>query len=622
MRGHLALLALGLATACTDPTIEVQLVFPDAGAGSLAEAVERYDLAVVVANADCAAARYLELSDEDLRRGTRVFIHDQPVDVPAILTDVPRVDAKLFVVTGYDAAGAVIAGGCADVRDPIEADRRIPIPMEPALITRVVNSEAVTPSLTLPGTDGFELLARERRRDGAPVNQAALRFALRTSVGDLALVTSSAPPGFRVDTVSEPDGVFAIRGLDSLPLDQLSATTSPAGPAELVIRGAWSDEVNRIPISFDVAPVEAWLDAARAPNRIAPAWTTLPCSGVDNPCTDGAALFQGASGPPHVVAFRARRPAPPETLLTITLVPGPDVPDARTLVAFRRPLRDESLLVTRTTSGWTTLKLTMTGWVVATGDEVTAAADQLLALPRCGGPSLGLLAVAGTNVQGYADVTPAVALDTDPIGRLAAALRGWLASGEQLELLGAACVQARGTAAQPAIAVRRTRADGERVTLLVSAGGDPPLVVDTDMVGAVTAAALGDVPTVIATSPEANTLRVRSSRLMLATAAPRLVPDGIISHPVPAVPTALTTLDANRDGLDDTAALVPLGAGVGLAMTLGGARVDDALSATHALRTPMRGRRLAPLGKPGEHQALLVLGDDSLAVYDFTPPRP
>ena len=38
----------------------------------------------------------------------------------------------------------------------------------------------------------------------------------------------------------------------------------------------------------------------------------------------------------------------------------------------------------------------------------------------------------------------------------------------------------------------------------------------------------------IAASPEGNTLRVQSSRLMLATGTPRMVPDGIISHPVPA----------------------------------------------------------------------------------------
>ena len=142
MRSSLAPLALVLAAACTDPTVEVQLVFP---AGTLKRAVATYDLTVVVlTDADCEDARYLELSAEDIGRGTRDAVRHQPVGVPAQLVSVPRVDPKLFLLTGYDGTGRVIAGGCTEVTEPIEADRPVDILIEPALITRVIDSEAVS----------------------------------------------------------------------------------------------------------------------------------------------------------------------------------------------------------------------------------------------------------------------------------------------------------------------------------------------------------------------------------------------------------------------------------------------------------------------------------------------
>ena len=615
MRSSLAPLALVLAAACTDPTVEVQLVFP---AGTLKRAVATYDLTVVVlTDADCEDARYLELSAEDIGRGTRDAVRHQPVGVPAQLVSVPRVDPKLFLLTGYDGTGRVIAGGCTEVTEPIEADRPVDILIEPALITRVIDSEAVSPSLDLATTDRFELLARERRRDGDAVPQAALRFALRTSVGELWL-TAGESGQFAVAPVADADGVFEVTGLTQLPLDELPGDTRPAGPAELVIRGAWSDEVNRIPVSIKVAPTLGWLDASRAANQIAPTWTTFDCAESTNaPCLNLAALYQDAAGPPHVVAFRVQWPTP--STPAIERVGGPDLPGAHTLVAFGDG--DGLRLVTRTSRGWTSLALRGGDWVVTAGDETTTAADQLLAVPACGAAAnRGLLAITGAIAQGYTDTTPAVADSGTPVGRLATTLQGLLTAGEQLELLGAACVQARGAAPQPAIAIRRARAGGELVTLLVSEPAMAPRVIDTDMVGAVTAALLGDVPTVIAASPDGNTLRVQSSRLMLATGTPRMVPDGIISHPVPAAPTALATLDANGDGLDDTVALVAVGADLGVAMTLGGARVDDALSATARLGTPPRGQRLAVLGDPGQRQGLVVLSADHLAVYDYAPP--
>lgn len=620
MRSLLVPLALALGVGCTDPNVEVRLVFPDTG--SLKDAVATYDLTVaVLADAACGDARFLELSPEEIARGTRDAVTHQPVGVPAQLVSVPRVDPKLFLFTGYDRAGTVIAGGCTEVTKPIEADRPVDILIEPALITRVIDSETVSPSLDLATTDRFELLARERRRDGEAVPQAALRFALRTGVGELRL-TAGESGQFAVAAVADADGVFEVTGLTQLPLDQLPGAYRPAGPAELVIRGAWSDEVNRIPVSVKVAPTLGWLDAPQAANQIAPAWTTFPCADGSASCNVAAALYQGASGPPAVVAFRAQWQDNDHSILpTLTRQTSPAVPDARTLVVFRRNRGDGGSLVTRTSGGWTTLTLSDDGWVVTTGDEVTTAADQLLALPPCDAPSLGLLAITGAVAQGYADTTRAVADIKTPIGRLATTLQDLLTTGEQLELLGAACVQAPGATSQPAIAIRRTRASGEFVTLIVSEPEVAPRVIDTDMVGAVTAALLGNAPTVIAASPEGNTLRVQSSRLMLATATPRMVPDGIISHPVPATPTALATLDANGDGIDDTVALVPLGVDLGVAMTLGGARADDALSATARLDTSARGQRLAVLGRPGDRQGLLVLSDDHLALYDYAPPR-
>ncbi|MBL8621621.1 MAG: hypothetical protein JNK64_09965 [Myxococcales bacterium] len=617
MRRHLALLALGLATACTDPTVEVQLVFPGDGPGSLAEAVTSYDLAVVVANADCDAARYLELSAADLRLGTREFIHDQPAGVPATLTNVPRVDPKLFVVTGYDLAGAVIAGGCAEVRDAIEADRPVPISMEPALITRVIDSEAVTPSLTLADTDAFELLARERRRDGAPVSQAALRFVLRTGVGDLPLTTSGDAPMVTVTKVDATDSVFTVSGLTQLPLDQLPGDDAPAGAAQLVIRGAWSDEVNRIPVSIQVDPARAWLAADQAPNQIAPSWVTFDCAEPVG-CLNVAALHQRAAGPPRLVSFHVT------TTGAMEPTRGPDLPGARALVAFQPTVQGPVTLATRTATGWTTLEFVDDAWQASPSDEVTVAADQLLAFPPCGSAgSVGVLAVTGTTARGYLSLERTPAADGVDSGQFAAALQAWLDDGEAVELLGAACV--RGTTSdgelttQPALAVRRTSATQATTTLLTT-GPSQATIIDTNLLGAVTAAALGTNPSVIATAVVDNGLRVQSYRL---TRDARLVPDGIISHPVPATPTALASLDANGDDIDDTVALVPVGADLGVAMTLGGASPEDAIGATLRLPTTDRGQRVVALGQRGAtgHQRLLVLGPDGLGRFDFAPPR-
>ncbi len=617
MRRHLALLAVGLAAACTDPTIEVELVFPGEGAGSLAEAVTRYDLAVVVANADCDAARYLELTAADLRRGTRVFIHDQPVGVPATLTDVPRVDDKLFVVTGYDVAGSVIAGGCAEVREPIEVDRRIPIPIEPALITRVIDSDALTPSLTLGDTDAFELLARERRHDGAPVSQAALRVVLRTSVGDLALATTGDAPVLTVTQVDTTDSVFAVSGLTRLPLDRLPGDHAPAGAAELVIRGAWSDEVNRLPVSIPVAPARAWLTADQAPNQIAPSWVTFDCAEPIG-CLNVAALYQRGAGPPQLVSFHVTTGAMEPTR-------GPDLPGARALVAFQPTVRGPVTLATRTSTGWTKLDFVEGAWQATPGDEVTVAADQLLAFPPCGSArSVGLLSITGTTARGYLRPEATPAADSIGSGQFAAAVQAWLDDGEAVELLGAACV--RGTTSdgeltiQPALAVRRTSATQSTTTLLTT-GPSQATIIDTNLLGAVTAAALGTNLSVIATAVVDNGLRVQSYRL---TRDARLVSDGVISHPVPATPTALATLDANGDDLDDTVALVPVGADLGVAMTLGGAGPEDAISATLRLPTTDRGQRVVALGQrdAAGHQRLLVLGADGLGRYDFAPLPP
>ena len=626
MRGHLVLLALGLATACTDPTVEVQLVFSGDGPGSLAEAVTRYDLAVVViAGADCDDPRYLELSAEDLARGTREFIRDQPLSSPATLANVPRVDPKLFVVTGYDQRGTVIAGGCADVREAIEADRPVPILMEPALITRVIDSDAVTPSLTLPETDGFELLARERRRDGAPVAQAALRFVLRTSVGDLPLATTRDTPSIQITPVAGTDSVFTVSGLAGLTLDQLPGDTQPAGPAELVIRGAWSDEVNRIPVSIAVPSTRATLDDGPVRNQIAAAWTTLPClASTSGPCVRAAALVQGAAGDPHLVTFTIMW-ADGAPIPSIARTVGPELPGARTLVAFERPADGALRLVTRTATGWTTLQLTGEDWRATPGTEVTAAADQLLAFPPCGSDAtIGLLAITGGRASGYERPLPLVD-PTARIGWLAAVIQGWLDQGETIELLGAACLRTRHSGGEavfvPGLAVRRTTAAMATITLLLSDGSEAK-VVDTDLVGAVTAAMVGEAPAIIAASPEHNALQVLSSRLIYDGAGLRMVPDGLIAHPVPAVPKALTALDANVDGVEDTLALVPVGADLGLAMTIGRGRADDALSATLRLDLPAPVQRLVPLGQPGQRQRLVVLDDEGVVVFDFAPPRP
>jgi hypothetical protein len=73
-------------------------------------------------------------------------------------------------------------------------------------------------------------------------------------------------------------------------------------------------------------------------------------------------------------------------------------------------------------------------------------------------------------------------------------IQGWLDQGETIELLGAACLRTRHSGGEavfvPGLAVRRTTAAMATITLLLSDGSEAK-VVDTDLVGAVTAAMVG-----------------------------------------------------------------------------------------------------------------------------------
>ncbi|MBL8624597.1 MAG: hypothetical protein JNK64_25030 [Myxococcales bacterium] len=623
MRGTLAMVGAVTLGACTDPSVDVTLVFPPKGLGAvtaLADDLQRIDLTVAVLTAKpCAAIIDGTVTADELALGRRTTARlDRGDDgfTPVALTDVPRLDPKVFVLTGYDASGAVIAGGCEDVL-AIEGDVVVEVQVEPALITRVVPGPLTSPSLRLPLTPAEEALgavqviARERRAGGDLVPVGSLRTTLR-GIGGEVTYGAVSPPTTPADQAS---GLFTITGLDQ--------PVSAVGPIELVVRGAWSDQVNRI--SAAVPPLKLqtiMIGPADVPNTIAPSWAVMETRDAANqPAVVAAALFKGAAGTTQLVVIRE---GADDTLVRQPPVPAPEV---RALATFRRDL-DATLrpsIVARVSTGWVQLAWqTDPPTAMRLTTETTTAADQLLAIPPCGAASIGLLVGTGAVFTGYEDLVATAAAATSPIAKLAADLTSLAAGGATLEPLGAVCMVTSVGVATPVVAVRQTLAG--RAQIYLTTPDVAPIA--TDFVGAVSAMPLDVGAALVAGVRTATGVRVQSYRLKYQDgAAPRLVPDGVIDHALPDVPRALAAMLANRDPYVDTLAIETLPGALGLSMTLGARVAGDELSAMTIVDVvgtdqSLRPIRLVDTAAGGGKQELLVTGSNGLATYDLTRPRP
>ncbi len=584
--------ALGLLTAaaaaCSDPELEVVLTFPampvDA-VTALETDIQRYQITVAQLTSTCPDLRALRITSADVALGeVATFRASRGVDglPPIELAGVPRLGAKLVVFTGYGDGGAVIAGGCADVGDVVDGMAPVPLPVEPAIVTRVVPSALQWPSLRLPvaaASDVVQVVARERRANGGTLASGAVTSALRTVGHD------EVPYGVVIAPVTESEqanGIYTVSGLDVDPTVALRAIDPQAapvvGPVELVIRGAWSDQVNRIAAGVKPRPIAGVAIESAGLNQRAPSWVlvddaTLPGGDpADN--VVAAALYQSPSGSPQLVTVRERG----HHLEALAPIGAAGI---EALAAFPRVADVAPWIVGLGSDGWYALDYrTDPPTLAPVGARATSHADQVLAMPRCGAASIGLVTGDGATFTAYPDLVAAPAGDQTPIGVITAAIRSLVVPGAVIELLGSACMVVRPDVVAPVAAVRQTVGGVARVYLVTP--DLPPI--ETPFAGAITAAEVGAGAAIVGAVDTVSGPRVRSFRLKFdapgaGALPPRLVPDGVIDHPLPAPPRSLVTMRANPDPYYDSLALEDLGAQLGLSMTLGGPGLDDQLSA-------------------------------------------
>ena len=629
--------AVGVAAAlagCQDPEISITVDFPDEVVPpcvdepcrdvSLVKGVERLEVSVYEfashycaidpadprSNDDVPFGR-VSAEVEDESRRSRVVLHRDAGVGALALSGVPRLGHKVVTVMGYDEADQPLAGGCADVGD-IDDDLALTIPVERTLIVRVLPSPLVAPSLRLP-TDGgatLSVFAQPRRLDSAVPPDDALQVWLRAAP-DAAEVEHG---GLRAERTPQEieNRLFTIEDLDApVPAEAI-------GPVELVVRGRWADQVNRVSANVRADLVGGVsLEDVDGPNQVAPSWAVFE----RNPPRDVVAVarYRGDSGALQLVVAREINGA----LVRGTAV---DAPGVRSLTVFRGGSGPQ--VVTRTATGWVTVRWDVEPAILVPGlVETTVAADQLVGLPpNCGTGDVGILGVVGGRVLGWHDVDGSAPSGNDnDVGRLAANLDSLGGSGVTLELLGPACLVVRNVEGNPverwAVAVRRTALGREDIYLATPDAA--PLL--TQFVGGVSVAP-SPQPTILAVTmgpagPRVGTYRLRYE----AGQAAVVIPDGNVDHPLP---TAAIAVAAVRQGeVLDTLGLHALDAqpgSLGLSMTRGSVRRGNELSAMtvvgaggadhHLLRI---GFSELPDGTPGRDE-VMIAGDNGLLIYDLT----
>lgn len=615
-----AIAAAIAASGCTDPTLAV--VFDYGERTDLAAEVTRVEVAVYTLGdvnqetvcRDIALGRYrteaLDAALETVTRGSRPRGGAFP---PLRLDDVPRLADKQIVVTGYDARNQIIAGGCAAV-GAIEDDVEIAIPIAPAIITQVLPSPALLPSLRLgPNAPApvqpLKIFARERvSPDNLMVEVPGLDAYLRVAPGQGAdeeceylLGPRVTPPGADPGDGLAPDAtLFTLvppAPAPRPPAELAGSCLDPAGPVEVLIRAPWSEQVHRIPAFVPTVSVNA---AFSEPSVRDPDWVVVPTSNGFR----AVGLVRPIVGPARVEAFVGSRGDPPSVRRTDQV--AADGIEALGQLAGR--------VITRDATGWLVLDLDSSPPRWRRGTPAPGRpATTIVNARRCGEYPGGLLVDDGSGtVAGFTlsdDGTEIAAADpnSSSVGRLARLINE--RPGLEPKLLATACLSVDDNDNNNdddndddlVLAFEQVTPDGRRVLYLALAGPqDTALMqpVATPFVGPISPLPLAgaspestDRALVGAVSTPSG-YRALSYRLRRDPEL-RLVPDGAVDHPLPGRPSALVALYMNDDDHADTIAIATFDGQVTLSATIGSDDPDRLLSAMTALLGEAVAPRLA-----------------------------
>lgn len=637
----MSVVAVGLAAGgCQDPEVAIELRFPAETVGSmetaLADAVTRLEVSVFqFTNADCDALTYGEVSGDvqDESRRSRVVLSRSANGFHGRVSGIPRLADSVIAVRGFDASGQQLAGGCVDVTEDIEADVAIPIELARSLIVRVLPSELTSPSLRLPTDDGDTVSLFVRYRDlDAVVPLSALRIRLRSRPTD----EEDEVAGWTIDSPSTPateaSGIFTISGL--------SSPIVAVGPLEVVVRGAWADQVTRI--SAGVPPSAASrvrLGSVDDPNQGPARWAVMELDLDDDPDrvdtrVVAVARYLGTSGVQQLVVVKENDDDQMEAK------PGFAAQGVEALTVFTGG-GGRQYIVGRNATGWAVVDWQSDPPALATLPPDTStqtAPEQLLGVPPCQSQARsmtsGVLGVVDGTVLGWERLDGSPPATTGPIANLATGLRELLASGASIELIDAECATVRVVPAEPSdlevivpIVLARVWTTEGPVIYAVSS---ELVTIRTPFVGGVAIARVNGRSAILgvtlgAAGPRVGTYRLRyDDPAQQPTAPPALVPDLVVDHPVPSLASAVTAL-AGVEGAVDTLSLHDLPTGLGLSMTRGAVIHGQELSAMTVLPGAGDGqllRRIAfneqPNGQAGRDE-ILIAGDQGLAIYDVSP---
>ncbi|MBK9036779.1 MAG: hypothetical protein IPL61_36940 [Myxococcales bacterium] len=613
MGRRVVMLVIGLliaaAGACSDPTLTITVDF--AGDTALRDATTRMRLTVEeLTSTECDAIEYGQVSAEalDLGERTSVAFRPDPGGTTRIaLSDVPRLGPKLFVLSGYDALGQRIVGGCEQIGD-IDDDLELAIPAEPAVAARVIPGPGQVPSLILPRLAGdpapatLAIATRTVRRPHPAPAGHAVRIYLRSAAGERLLG----------EALGDAEGVIEFQLPSELTEVRTGPTTSApvVGPTELVIRAPWAERAERVPAFVPVKPLGVvGLGTPTELNQAAPSWAFVSGGSTANDFR-AAAIRQLGAARAIVVATEVG-----DAVVAAGTISSAVVDKARALVGFDGAERD---IVTRLDDGWYTIGASGSALVLDVPFSTTTA-DELHAVPVCQGPGVhaGLLVRSGAGPwEAYAGLEATQA--TGPLATLAAQLTAFTDARPGAVLENLLCITIGGAVATVAVMAAPGPARLERYAVAAGAPAMP-----LPFVGAITAmkADGGDLRPV---GPiETGTgIRVVSYKVIVPVSMqPQLIPDGAIDYPLPGVPSDLLVDDANGDLLPDVLALTIYQGRLALSVTLGAAVAGTELtSLVPSDGDPGSAQLRRALLRENRDLQLITAGKSGLAAYDMATP--
>jgi hypothetical protein len=320
---------VGMATVgCSDPSLAFDLRYGDPDPrpelASLTLAVVSLPDHDDGTPVTCGEVRFGRINPAVLEGGRRaeaVIPTGDGVVSTAAIAGVPRLGDKLVLLTGRDASGRRIVGGCTAVGD-ITGDQTITVDAEVAPRLRLLGLNAPTDP-TAPPRDFLLGAYQPWKQDGdfVVLAGAEVQVDARDRSGDRERF--AACPG--------PSGPCAQRGpgLMVVPITAANAVvgqTLQPGPVELTVRAPWVEEpllvrafapLPRLGMSQKLAPAAT----PRAINQVSPSWSALSGGGLRAAAlhvTGGATplrrivLIDSPNG-----ALRRRELAVPEPIATL-----------------------------------------------------------------------------------------------------------------------------------------------------------------------------------------------------------------------------------------------------------------------------------------------------------------